>query len=375
MSAQQQNLNPKPHVVATVDAKQAKTSTGTLRYPPIHTQIAPDCLIQADGKPMFGHFDGIVKSLGLEQFDYRNTMDKQASKLAKYFDYKQFQFVTVKTQRYIVSAAIADIRYLGSGFIYVYDIKSQKIVEQSYLRPPTLGYQTTPSPYNGEASISKLGSADKLVRFNLVEGVWQLEINTNKVSASLTLTPPALSLPMSLATPTAYNGWTYTQKHNALQVSGTLTVNDEPQPLNQALASYDFSAGYMRRETSWRWASLNANTEGGVIGLNLAAGVNETGANENVLWVNGQRHLLGQIQFEFDRDDLTSPWQIHAANGQVDLSFHGINQRTEKLDLLLLKSNFRQFIGYFDGKLTDNQGVTYTISQQLGLCEDHYAKW
>ncbi len=47
--------------------------------------------------------------------------------------------------------------------------------------------------------------------------------------------------------------------------------------LDHARAGYDFSAGYMRRETSWRWASINAEINSTGIGLNLAAGVNETG--------------------------------------------------------------------------------------------------
>lgn len=93
----------------------------------IITQIAPDSLINAKGQPHFGHFDGIVGSLGLADFAYFDTMDKPASAWAKRFDFKQFQFISIITPRYIIGIALADIAYLGSGFCYLYDIKNNKI--------------------------------------------------------------------------------------------------------------------------------------------------------------------------------------------------------------------------------------------------------
>ena len=47
----------------------------------IATQIAPDNLINPKGLPHFGHFDGIVKTLGLADFAYFDTMDKPSAVL------------------------------------------------------------------------------------------------------------------------------------------------------------------------------------------------------------------------------------------------------------------------------------------------------
>ena len=133
--------------------------------------------------------------------------------------------------------------------------------------------------------------------------------------------PPALSLPLAVCSPTAYNGWTYTQKHNALAVSGKLSVHGQDVSLQHALGSYDFSAGYMRRDTSWRWASINTQTNFGTLGLNLAAGVNETGLTENALWINGERHLLSGVQFDFNRMHDNHAWSITSHDGSVALRF------------------------------------------------------
>jgi len=336
----------------------------------ISTQAAPEHLVSSDGKPNYGHFDGIPKQIAADRFDYRNSMDKRANPLAKYFHYKQFQFVSLKTARYIIGFAIADIRYLGSSFCYIYDIERNCLSEQSWLRPLSLDKQMTTSPYSGTAHI-----AGEKLQFEIEKGQWRAKANCKSLKLDITLHTPANSLPLSVCTPTAYSGWTYTQKHNALTVTGKLEIDGISIDLNDALASYDFSAGYMRRETSWRWANISSSQGNTLLGLNLAAGVNETGSCENALWVNGRRHLLSPVHFLFDRDHIDRDWRIHSDDGRVELRFKPLNKRREKLNLLVLKSNFRQFIGRFEGFVIDDDGQKHPFNNVMGLTEDHYAKW
>ncbi|WP_220751463.1 DUF2804 domain-containing protein [Shewanella sp. KT0246] len=343
-----------------------------------HLQLAPDKLMNSEGQPIYGHFDGVVSDLAIKQFNYFNEMDKPCSWFAKYFDYKQFQFINITTPRYIIGVAIADIRYVGSSFCYLYDIEKNKLTETQALKPLSWGMSVSHSPQQGKAQIKHRQGK---IEFSIKDSQWQLSIKTDDIKAELELSPPPLSLPMSLCTPTGYSGWTYTQKHNGLKVNGSLIIKDEPQPLNAALGGYDFSAGYMRRETSWRWASINTHVEAGVLGLNLAAGVNETGATENVLWINGERHLLPSVKFDFNRHLSNDYWHISAGfgedptTGEIDLTFKALNCRSEKLNLGFLKSNFRQYIGYFSGHIIDNNGHKHLLHNQLGLTEDHFAKW
>ncbi|OUS29510.1 hypothetical protein A9Q98_06210 [Thalassotalea sp. 42_200_T64] len=345
------------------------------------TSHLPFCLMNSDGLPQFGQFDRPIKHLALNQFRYFDCMDKPAGKLSKHFHYKQFQFVSINTAKYIIGVAIADIRYLANGFIYIYDIANNTIIEQSWLRPPGIGYSSCASPNNGTASI---GSAANNIGFVIQNGQWQLRLNSRHIQADITLTAFAKSDPLAMCSPTGYNGWTYTQKHNGLLVTGKLSINQQGQNLNHALAGYDFSAGYMRRETSWRWASINAKTDIGIIGLNLAAGVNETGDSENVFWLNGKRHYLPAVQFDFQRQRSstlnTQPWHIRSAHhsvqtAKVDLTFTPINSREERLNLWLLKSNFRQYLGHFNGVIIDNDGNEIMLNNILGLSEDHFACW
>lgn len=331
---------------------------------------APEALICDNGQPLIGHFNGIPRTLASDAFDYRTVMDRPASRLRKHFSYKQFQFVSIFTQRYVIGVAIADIRYLSSSFCYVYDVLEDKLIEQSWLRPLHFDKGMSESPYQGSSWI-----ANKRIQFHIERGEWQIEIKTSNITANLHLSSPASSLPLSMCTPTGYSGWTYTQKHNALQLIGILIINGRPINLKHALSGYDFSAGYMRRETSWRWASISTKQTGDTLGLNLAAGVNETGSCENVVWVNGERHLLAPVHFHFQRYDTNASWRITSESSQVNLQFQPVNNRSEKLNLWLLKSNFRQFIGHFSGTVTDNSGKTHRLNRVLGLTEDHFARW
>lgn len=336
----------------------------------ILSQTAPEYLIHSNGKPCFGHFDGVPKQLGIHRFEYRNNMDRKVGKLKKYFHYKQFQFVSITTPRYVIGLAIADIRYVGSAFCYVYDVQTDTLVEQNWLRPLNIDKQMSPSPHKGYSHI-----AAKKLAFEITYPNWQVKANTELLQLDVSLQPPSSSLPLSLCTPTGYNGWTYTKKHNALAVKGNITVGGNQIDTSLALGGYDFSAGYMRRETSWRWASINGCSDKGKLGLNLAAGVNETGSHENALWVNEERHLLGAVHFHFDRQATQKKWRIFSDDGRVELTFTPLNSRSEKLNLWVLQSNFRQFVGHFSGYIVDGNGLRHTLHHQLGLTEDHFARW
>ncbi|OEF04467.1 DUF2804 domain-containing protein [Vibrio genomosp. F10] len=335
-----------------------------------NTIPAPESLIREDGQPIFGQFDGAPLRLGVEHFRYITEMDKKAGKWAKYFHYKQFQFTSIVTENYVIGLAIADIRYATSAFCYLYDLKKDQLSEVSWIKPLGIASTVTNSPSNGITTLH-----GEPIKFDIQQQQWRVVINNNTIHADLFFTPQLNSLPLSMCTPTGYSGWTYTQKHNALAVSGQLSIGGEDIGLDSALASYDFSAGYMRRETSWRWASINTRLGPVKLGLNLAAGVNETGSCENAVWVDGVRHFLGPVHFEFDRSHQEKPWRIDSHDGQVNLTFTPLNKRSEKLNLWLLKSNFRQFIGHFNGTIKDSSGNAYQLVDCLGLTEDHFARW
>ncbi|WP_233079214.1 DUF2804 domain-containing protein [Rheinheimera soli] len=339
-------------------------------YQPLLTK-APQQLIQVNGQPAFGLFDGSIVDFNLQDFVYQNLMDKKASALARYFNYKQFQFICVTGADWLLAVAIADIRYANSGFAYLYSFDSNKAISKGLLLPGALGNQMSDSPCSGEAK-QQFGAYKVAIKTNSTN--WQLSIDTKELKANLTI-EKAQQMPLALNAPTGYNGFTYTEKSNALKVSGSLELQGKTLDLTQALAGYDFSAGFMRRQTSWRWASINAMVEGKAFGLNMAAGVNETGLCENALWFDGQIQHLSPASFVFDRKDDKKPWQVSCLCGEVQLEFMPLYCRKEKVNIGLLASNFRQYVGFYTGFVLLQNGTKLQLNAVKGLAEDHYAKW
>ncbi|MBU1618753.1 MAG: DUF2804 domain-containing protein [Gammaproteobacteria bacterium] len=339
-------------------------------YQPLLTKV-PSQLIQANGQPAFGLFDGSVVDFNLQDFIYQNLMDKKASALAHYFHYKQFQFICVTGSDWLLAVAIADIRYANSGFAYLYRFDTKQAVSKGLLLPGALGCQMSDSPSKGLAK-QHFGAYKVAIKTSPTH--WQLSLDNKELKASLTI-EKANQMPLALNAPTGYNGFTYTEKSNALKVSGSLELQGKSLDLTNALAGYDFSAGFMRRQTSWRWASINAMVEGKAFGLNMAAGVNETGLCENALWFDGQIQHLSPASFVFDRKDNTKAWQVSSLCGEVQLKFQPLYCRQEKVNIGLLASNFRQYVGLYTGFLVLQNGNKLQLNAVKGLAEDHYAKW
>lgn len=338
------------------------------RYQPILTP-APSTLFDTAGRLQQGLFDGSVADLNLSAFRLNSVLDKPGSRLTQHFGYKQFQFVGVSGPDWLLAVAIADVRYVCSGFAYLYQ-QGKPAREFALLAPLGFGCLTSDSPQHGRAS---MGKGTKQWQIDNDASGWVLSLQTPGLQAELQLDFDQQQ-PLALAAPTGYNGWTYTEKNNALRVSGSLLRDGQPLDLTKARGGIDFSAGFMRRETSWRWSSINTLLDGAPFGLNLAAGVNETGLCENALWYDGNIQHLSPARFEFDRGQAT-PWRIRTLCGEIDLIFHSDFCRQEKLQLGLLASNFRQYAGLYSGTVRLRDGRVLQLQHCLGLAEDHYAKW
>lgn len=337
---------------------------------------SPSTLIGSNGQPTFGLFTGSVADLALDKLELRTEMDSLASRLRRRFGYKQFQFVCVQGVDFILAVAIADVRFVNSGFAYLYR-PGFDTLELSLLHPLALRCQMSDSPSAGRAT---LGGANTGWQLTPSSNGWQVQLRSKRLQVDIELLTQQQP-PLALCAPTGYSGFTYTEKNNALKVHGTIVIDGQSLDVSSACGGYDFSTGYMRRETSWRWASINtylpgdeSSAQASAFGLNLAAGVNETGLCENALWFKGERQHLSPAQFTFDRQR-GGTWQIRTLCGEVDLSFTPAFCRQERLNLWLLASNFRQYVGHFSGNITLRSGHRLILDQVQGLTEDHYAKW
>lgn len=331
-------------------------------------------LIDENGQVQFGQFKTPPKAINFEDFDYRNAMDNSINGLRKKMAPNQFQFIGLTGEDFILGVAIVSLKWVSNCFIYVYQPSTRTFKEYSWLKPLSFGVQTSNEPNGGTWSFK---SGKTQVTIDCISGQRKLDVKVGKeLTATATINESENYNPLAVCCRAGYGGWVFTQKTTALGFEGSINWQGQNIDTTNMLASVDWSCGYMRRETFWHWASLNTKTDSSeTIGMNLAAGVNETSFTENGLWVNGELIKLDRAEFIFNRKNRMDEWQVKTSDGHVELTFTPLGERKEKINIGLLASNFTQLFGQFNGQVKDKNGNIIKLHKVMGFCEDHYAKW
>jgi hypothetical protein len=337
--------------------------------------LLPATALIENGQPRLGQFADTLGVLNVDAFRYLNPFGKAYGPMARHFHYKRFQYFGGMSERLVFGCALADIRYLGAGFVYVYDFERKALFARSFRTPLGLGLNLSASPLMGSSTLRQGGASLAMHYENAPRRkILRVDIGTT-LSIDATMAEPAFE-PMSICTRTAYPGWVYANKTAGLALQGELQFQGERFDLQalQACGHHDFSCGYMRRETFWNWACFSGFAGGKCLGLNLSCGVNETSYTENCLWVDGRLIKVNLTRFDFDRGNVLAPWRVCSDDGLVDLCFTPQGMHQERLNAGFLASNFKQVFGHFSGRLALPDG-TITVSGLPGFVEDQYAKW
>ncbi|MGK5093180.1 DUF2804 domain-containing protein [Deltaproteobacteria bacterium TL4] len=335
-------------------------------------------LIQADGTPNYGIFSEPVAEINYLDFDYRTPLDRPLGRIQKYLKLNKFQFLGFLSSQIVIGCAIVDLKVLSHAFFYIYHPLSQTLKEYSFILPgiatsfpltPSEGTTTFRSFRNTIKMTSTSEPRQRRIELKLGSG--------ESLKATLSEAEP-LFQPMSICTRAGYDGWVYTQKGAGLPVEGTLEWEQGTLDLKQAgvMGSYDWSCGFMRRDTFWNWGCFSGRLNSGKsIGLNIAAGVNETGFTENVFWHEGKPTKIDTVHFDFNRYRPTDEWKLRSFDKKLELVFKPEGCRAEKIGLGVIATNFRQFFGKYYGILKTNSNVKIELEGLYGFVEDHYARW
>ena len=164
-----------------------------------------------------------------------------------------------------------------------------------------------------------------------------------------------------------------------LPMEGTVRVGDRVLVARAAdsYAILDIHKAHYPRHTWWNWATFAGRDDAGrSVGLNLTSNVNRDDArfNENAVWLDGKLETLAPARFEFDPNQPLEPWHLGTKDGAVDLTFEPRGERSEDLQLGLVRSVFHQPYGVFSGTIRCTRGVL-RVKDAWGVCEDHDAVW
>ena len=157
----------------------------------------------------------------------------------------------------------------------------------------------------------------------------------------------------------------WTRKQAQVPVRGSVRIGDRRHSLDGG-AFIDDSAGYHDRHTSWRWSAGNGSTtDGHEVAWNLVDGLHDgVPASERTLWVDGDPRELGPVTFPAGLSGV-------CFDDGASLSFGEWSSRQQRMNLLLLRSDYRQPFGVFSGTLPG--GIE--LAQGYGVMEQHDVHW
>ncbi|HEX4843524.1 MAG TPA: DUF2804 domain-containing protein [Limnobacter sp.] len=333
-------------------------------------------LINANGVPTWGRLTELPGNINWLDFDARTPMGAKRPTWQKNFLFKHFDFYSVVNPAFTFGCGLVRLGLVNATFAYLHTLE-RGLHHVQFDLPGDWGLTLDLHPF-GESGWVHPFKRDHWVRSVRGADVRKLEFRFGEQFHGHVSLDCAAAPVLAVNTPIANTGFAYAQKTSGCSVSGEIHLFGDSHIVDPHVDGcyHDWTAGYLRRETFWNWACVTGvNSDGQRISVNLARGVNETSAHENVMWVDGVLHDLPLIHFEYDRDQVSKPWRVYSSCGAVDLWFMPQGSVHDHRNLLVLASRFNQCFGQFKGQVTLPNLGQVSIDNLRGWCEDHYAKW
>jgi hypothetical protein len=170
---------------------------------------------------------------------------------------------------------------------------------------------------------------------------------------------------VEIASPTSAGHYIWTRKQADVPARGFAEIDGKRHEID-GIAFIDDSAGYHDRHTAWKWSAGNGLTsDGRALAWNLVTGVHDAPADsERTVWIEGEPAEVGPVAFAPDLAQVT-----FAEGGSLE--FTEWAAREEDMNMLLMRSRYRQPFGTFTGTLPG--GVE--LAQGYGVMEEHDVRW
>ncbi|QQR98238.1 MAG: DUF2804 family protein [Sphingobacteriales bacterium] len=316
-------------------------------------------LIQ-NGKPLpFGVYDGLIEDVSTAAIDKSDLL---------YFkrrtERKTWIFFGYYSKEIICGIAIADAGATSLAFSYIFIPDENIFIEDKITIP--FGFSNDFDP--------NLNSTWKLKNYSITTNGDTIEYKTvnSKFELTATCTNNNKNGFSVVATSDAKRPFNFTYKNLCIPTSVTIKYNNKVYKGEGNFGSIDFTKGYPPRETTWNWLSFIGTTESGKeIASNIVDQFNDN--LENVLFINGEKHLLSNAKFDYKKPLDKNNWNIKTADNILDLTLFPNGKRTENLNFVVMKSLFTQVFGKIEGTVQiNNQTEKFTA---YGVTEEHFALW
>ncbi len=303
---------------------------------------------------------------------------------------KEWEYWAIVNQSkgYALTATISDLGYAGLMALSYIDLKRRAVAQSDAVALLPLGsIGLAPDPRT-ESQVSWANKKIRLAFFNsgsstrLMVACPSLTLPDGTVGLDFDITLTRSENAQSLAIATSWQeqrkAFYYNMKANCYSAAGTVRrgMESETLLLGEAWGVLDWGRGRWTYRNTWYWASLSTVVENNTVALNLGYGFTDRSpASENAIAYNHTIHKLGEVTFDFDRDDLMKSWHITDTEGRLGLIFEPWVDRSTSMNLLVIKSVQHQLFGAFSGTLALDDGTIVTLDTAVGFAEEVYNRW
>jgi Domain of unknown function (DUF2804), C-terminal/Domain of unknown function (DUF2804), N-terminal len=298
------------------------------------------------------------------------------------FKEKRWCYMGIIHPDIIFGCAVVHLGYISSAFAFGFDRQKKKMVNHSLVFPPIGQVRYDRNPENGICSYKSprgrlILTHDKKNDKKSIDVSFYLPGKSLKANIEI-IEPNGGISPMHFLMPMNDKASAFTSKTAGLKAEGKIIINKKKFDLDpeNTFAIFDWTNGFYPRKTRWNWAcGAGVAGDGTPIGFNFSSGVYENGILENIVWINGIPLQQEDILFDYDAKNPEHPWQIKSKDGRVNLKFTPEGMRRANDNLGVIKSQFIQPCGSFEGSIKTRDNLCFHLLSVGGVVEEHFAKW
>jgi hypothetical protein len=276
---------------------------------------------------------------------------------------KEWEAFQIIADNFFIIGAVYNAKFASKFVCSVYDHKKKKLFDFMQQKSPSS--VRVANGLNNTKSIYK--SKDRWMVIRNQEFSNEFDIRVSHEKMKIKGVGRLEDLPLTIYYPFKGNRGLYSSKM-VMPFEGNILINEESHKLKNAFLIIDDHKGYYPRHQVYQWATAGNRSGNEVTAFNFTHNQleNPNVNNENVLWHEGKIHHYGIVDFYMEKDH----WTIRDRDEKVDLTFRIAEDYHLKQNLGPLKVNYRSPFGWFEGKITLEDGSILNVEKWFGMTED-----
>ena len=301
---------------------------------------------------------------------------------------KEWDYYLINDDSFALALTVGDMGYVALASASIVDFQNGSFVTQSTMDLLPLGKLGLPR--SSDAGVTSYKDKRAELRFEVADGLRRLIVEFGDFAEGQPLKAEIVldrepRDSMVIATPWAQDAsaFYYNQKIVGMRAIGSFTMAGTCQSFDEerSFGLLDWGRGVWTHDNTWYWSAAQGTADGHLVGFNLGYGFGDTSAaTENMLFVDGCAHKLGQVSFGIPlanpkaraigrRYDLMSPWHVTDDAGRLSLTFTPDIDRCDYMDFRVVTSDQHQVFGRFSGRLVLDDGTELTLKDLRGFAE------